>query len=333
MRSPSESAFAPRAQAAGYVANALHDSARDWPQTNCYVDLWIEAIHARGMKPEAMLGFTATLDFEGDQFTFFKPPLEDIETLYGFVVHELSLYDDMAGHIKEQVSRGRLVMVETDAFYLPDTRGVSYGVEASKTTIGVNRIDIAARNIDYFHNEAFFRAEAADFDGLMAFGAKDGRQKLPPYAEIVKADRPALDPVQMRSAARALLGRHLARRPAGNPVAAFAARLPQLVERVSAREPDFFHKFAFNTLRQLGANFELMSSHLGYIGEGDEFAREIEACRAISASAKSFQFLLARAVMRRKTVGLEAPLATMGEAYEALFAGLARHADKREKAA
>ncbi|HMN72743.1 MAG TPA: DUF1839 family protein [Rhodoblastus sp.] len=324
MPSPSEGAFAPKADPDSYRASSLHDPARDWPQTNCYADLWIEALHARGLPPEAMLGFTATLDFEGDQFTFFKPPLEDIELLYGFVVHELSLYDDLAGHVAEQCARGRLVMVETDAFHLPDTRGVSYGVESSKTTIGVNRIDVAAKRVDYFHNEGYFRAEGADYEGLMAFGASEGRAKLPPYAEIVKARRAPLESGAMRECARALLARHLNRRPADNPVEAFAERLPALVARASAREPEFFHKFAFNSLRQLGANFELMSSNLAWLAEGDEFGAEIEACRAIATGAKSFQFLLARAIVRRKTVGLEAPLAALAANYDRLFDGLTR---------
>ena len=327
MRLRSERAFAPDADPNVWRASALHDPARDWPQTNCYVDLWIEAIHARNLPPEAMLAFTARLDFEGDQFTFFKPPLEDIESLYGFVTHELSLYDDFLTHAVEQVSRGRMVMVETDAFVLPDTRGVSYRLEQSKTTIGVNRIDPAARQIDYFHNEGFFRAEGEDFDGLFAFGATSGRLKLPPYAEIVKPDFAPLALPEMKSATRALFAHHVRRRPQANPVSIFAARLPELVERMAAREPEFFHQFAFNTLRQLGANFELMGSCLSWLGERDEFSREIEACRAISGGAKSFQFLLARAMMRRKTVGLEAPLATLAESYDTLFALLAKRSD------
>lgn len=319
MPSRSDRAFAPAADPSGWRSSALHDPARDWPQTNCYVDLWIEALHAKGLAPEAMLAFTARMDFEGDQFTFFKPPLEDVEALYGFVTHELSVYEDLEGHMAEQCARGRMVMVESDAFFLPDTRGVSYGIEQSKTTIGVNRIDPEARTIDYFHNEGFFRATGEDYDGLMAFGAKDGRQKLPPYAEIVKPDFPALTGRELRDASRALLSHHLRRRPAANPVAAFSARLPELIERLSAREPEFFHKFAFNTLRQLGANFELMGSFLAWLGEGGEFAREIDHAKAMSESAKSFQFLLARAMVRRKTVGLEAPLASLAEHYDALF--------------
>ncbi len=66
-----------------YSVHALHSQERMWPETNCYVDLWIEVLNALGLAPEAMLGFTLTQDFEGDQFTFFKVPLEDLEALYG----------------------------------------------------------------------------------------------------------------------------------------------------------------------------------------------------------------------------------------------------------
>ncbi|MDE2363910.1 MAG: DUF1839 family protein [Hyphomicrobiales bacterium] len=325
MRSRSEGAFAPNADAARWRADALHDPSRDWPQTNCYVDLWIEAIHARGLPAQAMLGFTARLDFEGDQFTFFKPPLEDIEALYGFVTRELSLYDDVEGHIVEQCAQGRLVMIETDAFFLPDTRGVSYRTEQSKTTVGVNRIDPVAKTIDYFHNDGFFRLSGEDYDGAVAFGADLGRQKLPPYAEIVKPDFAPPGECETRGLARALLHAHIERRPTRNPVSIFAERLPSLVARAAAREPAFFHKFAFNTMRQLGANFELMASHLDWLGEAQEFTQASEHCRAISAGAKAFQFLLARAIMRGKSAGLDAPLAALADRYEALFTLLARN--------
>ena len=66
-----------------YRPSALHDPSRHWPETNCYVDLWIELLAALGFEPAAMLGFTVAQDFEGDQFTFFKVPLEDLEALYG----------------------------------------------------------------------------------------------------------------------------------------------------------------------------------------------------------------------------------------------------------
>ncbi len=109
----------PEISATGYVQHRLHAPDRAWPQTNCYVDLWIEALASLGVAPEAMLGFTLTQDFEGDQFTFFKVPLEDLERLYGVVCTELALYDTVEAHVQTQLARGRLCLVEMDSFYLP----------------------------------------------------------------------------------------------------------------------------------------------------------------------------------------------------------------------
>ncbi len=98
-----------------YSVHALHSQERMWPETNCYVDLWIEVLNALGLAPEAMLGFTLTQDFEGDQFTFFKVPLEDLEALYGVVATELAIFDTVENHVEMQIERGRLCLVEMDS--------------------------------------------------------------------------------------------------------------------------------------------------------------------------------------------------------------------------
>src|SRR5262249_11448899 len=67
---------------ATYTPSALHQPDRTFPETNCYVDLWIELLHARGISPESAMGFTCTVDFEGDQWTFFKPPPEELLRLH-----------------------------------------------------------------------------------------------------------------------------------------------------------------------------------------------------------------------------------------------------------
>ena len=58
-------------------AHSLHRSDRCWTETNCYVDVWIEVLHALGLDPTAAGAFTLSTDFEGDQWTFFKFPPED----------------------------------------------------------------------------------------------------------------------------------------------------------------------------------------------------------------------------------------------------------------
>ncbi|MDX3977384.1 DUF1839 family protein [Shinella sp.] len=306
-----------------YRPHALHDAERMWPETNCYVDLWIEVLHAFGTAPEAMLGFSLTQDFEGDQFTFFKVPLEDLESLYGVRATELAIFDRVESHIATQIARGRLCLVEMDSFYMPDTRGVAYGLEHGKTTVAINRLDLENKRLDYFHNAGFFRLEGADFDGL--FHLNDGPDELPflPYTEFAKFPEKRPDEVHLRREARRLLAVHFARRPEANPIAAFASVFPQQVEAVADRPFGFFHKYAFNTLRQLGANFELAGSHLDWIAPDGSLTEAAEAARKISETAKSVQFQIARAVTRRKFEPLATALDPAIEAWDRLTATLA----------
>ncbi len=74
-----------------------------------------------------MLGFTVTQDFEGDQFTFFKVPLEDLESLYDIRVTELAIFDRVEAHVAEQIRRGRLCLVEMDSYFMPEPKGSATG--------------------------------------------------------------------------------------------------------------------------------------------------------------------------------------------------------------
>jgi hypothetical protein len=307
-----------------YTRHALHASDRNWPETNCYTDLWIEALHTRGLPPEAGLGFTVTQDFEGDQFTFFKVPTEDLEAFYGIRVQELSIFDGALGHIEQQLQRGRLVLIEVDGFHLPDTHGVSYKQTHTKTTIGANALDIAGKRLDYFHNAGYFRVEGEDFDAL--FGAADTPARadcLPPYAEFVKFPETA-PTCDLATKAIGNLRRHMARRPQANPVRAYSERLAAHVDWLGARPPAFFHNYAFNTLRQLGANFELLGTHLTWLRAQGETGFEGAALVAgdIARDAKMVQFLLARAVARRNFASLDTPLAGIADSWDRLMEAL-----------
>ena len=50
----------------------------------------IELLHACGYEPTALFAHIVRMDFEGDQWTFFKPPPEDLEQLYGVDIHEMN---------------------------------------------------------------------------------------------------------------------------------------------------------------------------------------------------------------------------------------------------
>ncbi|MCG5238661.1 DUF1839 family protein [Azospirillum doebereinerae] len=308
-----------RPDPAAYTPHPLHAGDRVWPETNCYVDLWIEALHARGLEPLAMLGFTVAQDFEGDQFTFFKPPLEDLETLYGLQVQELAIYDSVEAHVVEQLERRPegLVLVEVDGFHLPDTRGTSYGVTHVKTTVGIAELDPAARRMAYFHNAGFFALDGADYDRL--FAAAGG--PLFPYVEFVKPGAAPLTGGALVAASLELMRRHLARRPAGNPVAAYRAAFPRHLDSLLSRPMAYFHLNAFNVLRQLGANFELLGAHVRWL---DGPADSVEACATIAEGAKALQFQLARAVARKKPVDPTETFDRLERAHDTALGALTR---------
>ena len=98
-----------------FAPHPLHGSERSWTETNCYVDVWIEVLHALGLDPLAAAAFTLGCDFEGDQWTFFKYPPEDLRALYGIDVAEMNVWRPVVDHVEEQLAMGRLCTVEGDA--------------------------------------------------------------------------------------------------------------------------------------------------------------------------------------------------------------------------
>jgi hypothetical protein len=300
---------------ARYQPHALHDSARMWPETNCYVDLWIELLAARGLEPAAMFGFTVGIDFEGDQATFFKPPTADLTALYGVDIQELSLFDRLEGQLVTQAARGRIAMVEVDAFHLPDTVGLTYGVSHSKTTIGIERIDPQARRLIYFHNAGLFSLDGADYDAILRPAPTGPGLPLFPYTELARFDRfkPASD---LKATARALLARHLAQRP-DNPFEAWAEAWPEIAADLATRPPEYFHTYAFGTPRQYGAAFELLASHLDWLDPA--LAAAADEARGLAEAMKVFQFKLARAMARQRFDGLADLIADAGRRRDALM--------------
>jgi hypothetical protein len=296
----------------------LHDIERPWPQTNCSVDLMIELVAAYGFDPTWMLAFTLTQDFEGDHFTFFKVPSEDLEALYGLSIQELAVWDDLEGHILEQLGRGHVVLVEVDGYYLPDTRGVTYRENHGKTSIGVFSLDQENRQLAYFHNETRGVLTGDDYDGAL--------QKLPgqsallmPYCEVIKTMGAASkDPAGL---AMQLLRRHFLRRPPKNPFRAYEEVFAGHLAKLGQRGPAYFHAYAFNTVRQVGANFGLLESFLLRM-PGDAFTMAATSARRLAEEAKVLQFRLARAVMRSNFDGLAAIVATLVQTYDQLMCDL-----------
>jgi hypothetical protein len=314
---------------ATYVRHGLHDPVRNWPETNCYVDLLIEVLSQRGHDPRAALAFTVAQDYEGDQFTFFKFPPADLARLYGVEVLELAIFDRLEDHVRVQLARGRVPMIEVDSYYLPDTRGITYRHSHSKTTIGVNVLDSANRRIDYFHNSGYFRLEGDDFDALLRPGSDNGLP-LFPYVEFIKVGA-APSAQEQLDISRGLLAQHLRRRPSRNPFTAWGEVIGADIARLINRPPEWFHTYAFSTLRQAGANFELLASYLAWLQEqGDlDLERARVAAEAIASGTKMMQFQFARASARGKAPDVTDAIRQLAADYDialdSLMNGLASH--------
>lgn len=250
-----------------HASHVLHDDERSWPETNCYVDVWIEVLHSLGLEPTAALPFTLGLDFEGDQYTFFKFSLDELWLLYGVEVQELNVWRPLAEQAAEQTSLGRFFMPEVDSYYLPDTAGITYGIDHGKSTIAIDFIDIESKTLRYFHNRGYFTLTGADFDGV--FRLDDHAPKpgiLPPFAEIAKLDRIARHSgPELAARSLELLRRHVGRRPRRNPIATHRARFAKDLEWLAQEPLATFHLYAFATVRQAGACFALTASYLRWL--------------------------------------------------------------------
>jgi hypothetical protein len=297
---------------ATYETHPVHADDRAYPETNCYADIVIELLHARGDEPLAALGRTVRTDFEGDQWTFFKPDPYDLEMLFGLDIHEVQPYRSLPDQIAEQIAEGRTLIVELDSWYLPDTHATAYRTEHVKSSAIMEAIDPDAKRLHYFHNQGLYALEGADYDGALRIDVPSGDDHLPPYAEIVRfdvGDRLAGD--ELRAASARLFAGHLRRRPASNPFGRFAAALETDLPRLLEQSHGAYHAYAFATVRMAGSAFELCASHVDWLF-GDDARAAREPLDAIVAGSKALSFKLAR----RKPFDPHPLVAQLGEAWD-----------------
>ena len=304
-----------------YQRHGLHSDACAWPETNCYADLWIGVLHALKLDPMAMLPFNLEADFEGDQWTFLKPSLDDLWTLYGIDVQELNIWDILVEHVAEQVSRGNLPLVEVDSYYLPDTSGTAYKNEHTKTTIGVNALDLDAQSLEYFHNGGYFAVQGDDMRNVLRIGAAPG-DHLPPYAEFAKFSRvKALPQGALLEASLECARRHLAKRPRKNPLGKFRERLAREADAKRGDAVAHYHRYAFASVRQLGSAFQMAAAYARWLDKQRDFglSEAAAAMDAISESSKALLFKMARLANTGKPLQYEAALDSMETNWQLAF--------------
>jgi hypothetical protein len=280
-----------------YTASALHESDRTFPETNCYVDIWIELLHALSIDPASAMAFACTVDFEGDQWTFFKPPAEELERLYGIDVHEMQLYRPVVDHVVEQLQNGRSIIIEADAFYMPDRIATSYRNAHVKSSIAIEGIDPDRVRLRYFHGPGFYELSGDEYRGIFRLGRGFSEDVLPPYAEIVRFDAGSrLLGEDLRRAAFETLGRQLRRRPVRNPWLKFGERLAMDLPALLDGADTDYHAYAFATVRQCGAAFDAAKSFVEWFsspGSSDGRAAAEALGRQVNG-AKTLLFRLAR---------------------------------------
>jgi len=292
-----------RLDATNYRRHPLHTDTCVWVEKNCYVDVWIEVIHAAGLEPLAILPFTAAIDFEGDQWTFFKPPHDELRDLYGIDVQELNVWRPLIEHAGECLASGKLISTEADAFWLPDTSGTDYRHQHTKSTIVLNDLDLERRRLGYFHNAGYFTLEGEDFARTFRLDMEPDPTFMPLFAEFVRVDRLVSRPIaELTSKSRELWRRHLARRPSDNPVRRFQARFERDLPLIQERGLAYYHAWAFGTVRQLGAAFELAARNLQWLADNGQLAprKAIDAFTHISNASKAFILKGARATNSRR---------------------------------
>jgi Domain of unknown function (DUF1839) len=302
-----------------YRPHELHSATQAYPETNCYADVLIELLHARGNEPLAALGATVTADYEGDQWTFFKPPPHDLETLFGIDIHEMQPYRPLPEQIEEQLENGQTLIVELDSWFMPDTASTTYHRSHVKTSAAMEAIDRAGERLTYFHNGGLYELSGPDYRGVLRLDEHDD-VVLPPYTEIVRfRSEHSLAPEPLRAAARDAFAQHFARRPATNPFerfgTSFEETLPSLLEATS----EWYHDYAFATLRMAGADFHLCAAHVDWLF-GEEGAAASAEFAKIVAATRALSFKLAR----RRPFSPAPLLDELAAAWDAAIGTLAR---------
>ena len=283
-----------------FKPHPMHGVDRSWPETNCYTDLWIELLAHLGMIPEACFGFAIGQDFGSDQFTFSKPPLPDLELLYGLKVRELSLYKSLEYHAALHTGQRNIILLEVDAFYLPDTFATTYRQDHGKTTIAIDHVNVRSRSCHYFHNAARGELSGDDYIGVFQLQSDDGKpiDKMYPYMEVVERPTSLKSGDKLRKVATEIFRDHFAKRPIYNPFTMWRQAFDRQLEALLIN-PNFFHDYAFHFPRMAGANFETLSSHINWISE-EQLQCAVSGCQNIAKIAKTFQYRIARSVARRK---------------------------------
>lgn len=275
-------------------AHPWHMGERVWSTTNPRLDTWISLLHTLNLDPTPVLVSALCADFEGDQWSMPCVHAADVWTSYGIVVEELCVWRPLLAHLVEQLDRGHAVLVEVDEFHLPDMVGSSYQRAHAKTAIAVTGYDREAHSLRYIHGAFGGDVGGEDLDAMLTAGI--GSAQLPPTTTLVRLDRIAVrSPAERALIAIALARLHGTRFPTQNPIRTFGDALRSQGVWLAGGDAEHYQRWAFATLHQCGAAFELGSDVCAFLADhGQSVGAAAAHLRAIARAARSLHTRLVR---------------------------------------
>jgi hypothetical protein len=125
-------------------------------------------------------------------------------------------------------------------------------------------------------------------------------------------------PAELAAQSRALLRKHLSFRPVTNPYTAFRVRFERDLPMLQERGLAFYHLWAFGTIRQAGAAFELAAQNLRWLMEFEPGSFEVAVAEfeKLASGSKTFILKAARAVSTKRPFDGAAMFAQLCESWE-----------------
>ena len=292
--SASLSGFVGSSRLAWRGAHPWHSGERVWSTTTPRLDTWISLLHTLDLDPLPVLSAVLCSDFEGDQWSSPHVVAGDVWSVHGLVVEELCVWRPLLAHLVEQLDRGHAVLVEVDEFHLPDMVGSSYQRVHAKTVIACTGYDRHAHTLRYIHGPFGGEIGGEDLDAMITAGI--GSAQLAPTTTLVRLDRIARrSPPELAQIGVALARFHGTRFPAHNPIRTFGDALRSQGAWLAGGDEQHYERWAFATLQQCGAAFELGADVCDWLGvHGESAAAAANHLRAISRGARSLHQRLAR---------------------------------------
>ncbi|MCC7053378.1 MAG: DUF1839 family protein [Gemmatimonadaceae bacterium] len=320
-----QSGFVGSSRLAWRSSHAWHQGERVWSTTNAHVDVWIELLHALDLEPAPVLFPALCADFEGDQWTMPGVAATDLWATYGIAVEELRVWRPLLAHFVEQFDRGNAVLVEVDEFHLPDMIGSTYQRAHEKSVIAVTGYDRHAHTLRYIHGAFGGSVGGEDLDALLEAGI--GSAQLPPTARVVKLDRLTPRSASERAQVGIALARfHATRLPARNPVRGFADALRPHSGWLSGGDAEHYQRWAFATLHQCGASFEIGADVCAWLAQhGEPVMGAVPHLRMVSQAARALHQRLVRVPQSGRMPDVSQTVDDMARSWDDAMAILRPH--------